>query len=325
MKSIFLLFAALTLALSTFLLSACSSDGREDDGIAIVTTIFPIYDWVRQIIGEERRDGFNLSFVVSGGVDSHNFNPSVSDAARIKTADVFIYVGGHSDDWADTILRDANPDMITLNLMDVLEIGNLIIEGAPCDPDCEDDHSHIVGEFHADEHIWLSLRNAVSVCAAIADVLAKIDPENAQAYRANLEAYTAKLSALDLAYQRVVDAANTRTLVFADRFPFRYLVNDYGLTHYAAFQGCSAETEASFTVIRSLAMRVNQLGINFIMVTENSNQSIARTVIENTTARNQRILVLDSMKSITPAHVRNGATYLGIMESNLGVLKEALH
>jgi zinc transport system substrate-binding protein len=155
-------------------------------------------------------------------------------------------------------------------------------------------------------------------------MLSEIDPENAEAYQANADAYIAQLSALDAEYQTAVDAANVRTLVFADRFPFRYLMNDYGITHYAAFQGCSAESEASFVTIISLANRINQLGLSVVVVTETSDRSIARTVIDSTNARNQRILVLDGMKAVTADDRKNGTTYLSIMESNLEVVREAL-
>jgi len=155
-------------------------------------------------------------------------------------------------------------------------------------------------------------------------MLSEVDPGSAQAYKANYEAYTKQLSALDAEYQAAVASAPTTALVFADRFPFYYLMDDYGLTHYAAFDGCSAETEASFATIISLANRVDQLGLSSIMVTESSNQSIAKTVINETKEKNHQILVLDAMQSVTSADVRDGATYLSIMQSNLAVLKEAL-
>ncbi|MCL2702380.1 MAG: metal ABC transporter substrate-binding protein [Defluviitaleaceae bacterium] len=324
MKRFYLILTALLLTFALF--SGCSGDGAPESGrISIVTTIFPIYDWVRQIIGEENMDAFDLSFVINSRVDLHSYNPSVSDIARIKTSDAFIYVGGHSDDWVADVLRDAGPDMVTLNLLGIL--GDFVIRGEEygCGDDCDDDHDHAPGQLHTDEHVWVSLRRVEVICAAIAAVLSELDPANAGAYNANLKAYTARLSALDAEYQAVADAADVKTLVFADRFPFRYLIQDYGLTHFAAFAGCSAETEASFSVIISLADVVNRLELNAVMVTETSDQSIARTVIGNTAAKNQRILVLDSLKSVTLADARNGASYLSAMESNLAVLKEALN
>jgi len=309
-----------------FLTGCTEREESESSKISIVATIFPQYDWVRHIIGEENMDRFDITLLIDSRIDMHSFSPSVTDIATIKQSDVFIYIGGHSDTWVGAVLQDANPDIVTMNLVDQLDIEHLL-EGF-CDEDCDEDHDHSFGhgeDFLADEHIWLSLRFAKTLCAAIADMLSAVDPENAAVYQANADAYIAKLSALDAEFQAVVDAAAFRTLVFADRFPFRYLMSDYDITYYAAFQGCSAETEASFVTIISLANRINQLGLNVVMVTETSDQSIARTVIENTNEGNQRILVLDGMKAVTAADIRDGVTYLSIMQSNLAVLKEALN
>lgn len=315
----------LFLTILTTVLSACSdNDVHNEERIHIVVQIFPQYDWVRQIIGEENMYRFNLTFLLNNAIDTHSFNPSVSDMARIKTSDVFMFVGGHSDGWVNDVLgsADMNPDVVLMNLMDVLG-DQPLLEGF-CDDDCDEDHEHHHNNFQADEHVWLSLRFAKIICAAIADILAKVDPENADVYLNNMEAYVKKLAALDEAFRAAVDAAKVMTVVVADRFPFRYLFNDYGITHYAAFQGCSAESEASFVTVISLANRLNQLGLNFVIVTETSNQFIAGTVINSTTNRNQQIVVLDSVKSVTQNDVRNGATYLSIMERNLDVLRTVL-
>lgn len=184
-------------------------------------------------------------------------------------------------------------------------------------------HSH-GDEPESDEHVWLSLKNAQVLCAHIAGELERLDAKNAAIYASNAEAYHVKLAELDAAYQNVVENAAVKTLLFGDRFPFRYLVDDYGLTYYAAFSGCSAETEASFETIVFLANKANELALQNVMVLEGSGQSIAKTVIENTKDKNQKILVLDSMQSITARNVAAGATYLSVMESNLAVLKEAL-
>jgi len=294
--------------------------------ISIMCTIFPLYDWTRQIIGQENLYRFDLSFVISSGIDLHSFNPSVSDMARIKTSDAFIYIGGHSDNWVGDVMRGANPGIVRLSMMDVLveELGDQVLLEGFCDDDCDEDHDHNFNEPHADEHVWLSLRRAKILCAAIAEMLSQIDPENAQIYRDNADAYVAKLSALDAEFHAAVAAANVTSFVIADRFPFRYMMDDYGLTAYAAFLGCSAESEASFVTIISLANRLNQLGLNVVLVTESSDQAIARTVIDNSEARNQRILVLDAAHSVTVSEAEVGVTYLSIMENNLAVLKEAM-
>ena len=179
-------------------------------------------------------------------------------------------------------------------------------------------------EAEYDEHVWLSLRNAKVLCKAIADNLAEIDTENANTYQENEKAYADKLDELDKKYQETVDSASQKTLLFGDRFPFRYMVDDYGLSYYAAFVGCSAESEASFDTISFLANKVDELGLKDIMAIENSNQKIAKTIIENTKEKNQKILTLDTMQSTTSDDVKNGTTYLSVMEKNLEVLKEAL-
>jgi zinc transport system substrate-binding protein len=291
--------------------------------IKVITTIFPTYDWVRQIVGEEHMHRFDVSFLTDSGVDLHSFTPTVSDIAAIKTGDVFIYLGGHSEGWVNDVLRSAPPSLATVNLIAVLEGQVLEGEEYACDPDCDDDHDH--GQPHTDEHVWISLKRAQRMCQAIAEVLMQADPDNAQAYQYNLEAYQARLSALDDAYQAVADTAVHKTLVVADRFPFRYMMLDYGLRHYAAFAGCSAETEASFAVIISLANKIDQLGLGAVVVTESANGQLANAVINNTADKNQRVLVMDALQSVTTADIQNGATYLSIMESNLNVLADALN
>lgn len=175
-----------------------------------------------------------------------------------------------------------------------------------------------------DEHVWLSLKNAQTLCKAIAEALETADPEHKDVYAANVDSYLEKLSSLDGQYQDAVANASQKTLLFGDRFPFRYMVDDYGLKYYAAFAGCSAESEASFETISFLAKKVDELGLKNIMTIENSDQKIAKTIRDNTKDENQEILSLDSMQSTTSEDVKNGTTYLSVMESNLDVLKKAM-
>jgi zinc transport system substrate-binding protein len=278
---------------------------------------------MRQIIGEEFSSKYDLSFIINSGIDSHSFNPSVSDIARVKTSDMFIFVGGHSDAWVESVLRDANPEMIVVNLLELLDSAVLSGDGFGCDPDCDDDHSHTV--FDVDEHVWLSLRLATQACIELTEYLIKLDPVNTQMYEYNTRNYTYQLMKLDSQFQEIVDAAENKWLVFADRFPFRYMMADYGLLHNAAFSGCSAETEVSFSTIIALANRINQLGVTSVFVTETSDQSIARTVISNTETKDQSIHVLSALKSVTLRDARNGVTYLDVMRENLEVLRQALN
>ncbi len=184
-------------------------------------------------------------------------------------------------------------------------------------------HSH-EHEEEKDEHVWLSLRNAKVICLAIAEQLSALDPDNKDAYAKNLLTYTESLTALDKEYRKAVEDGSRKTLLFGDRFPFRYLVNDYGLDYFAAFSGCSAETEASFATITFLAGKVDELELPCVLTIEGTNHKIAETIVQNTKAKNQQVLTMDSMQSTTSQDVKNGASYLSIMQKNLEVLKTAL-
>ena len=199
----------------------------------------------------------------------------------------------------------------------------------PADMTGEDLCEHMEGHGHdhgeeKDEHVWLSLKNAKTLVGAIADALQELDPDNKDTYAANASAYIEKLSALDGAYQSAVDGAARKTVLFGDRFPFRYLVDDYGLRYYAAFAGCSAESEASFETVSFLAKKVDELGLPCVLTIEGKNHKIAETIVQSTAGKNQKVLTMDSMQSMTSKDAANGATYLSVMEQNLSVLKEAL-
>ncbi len=296
----------------------------DEEVIQVVTTIFPEYDWVRQIAGEEISH-IDLTMLLDNGVDLHSYQPTADDIAKISDCDLFIYVGGESDEWVEDALKEAvNKDMKVINLLEVLGDAvkeEEIVEGMQAEEEEGEEEEH---EEEKDEHVWLSLKNAETLCQTISADLQEIDPENKDVYAANASVYLEKLSVLDTAYQSAADAASQKTLLFGDRFPFRYLVDDYGLSYYAAFVGCSAETEASFETITFLAGKVDELGLHSVLTLENSNQKIAKTIIENTSDKNQEILTLDSMQSTTSADVANGTTYLSVMENNLNVLKKAL-
>ena len=297
-----------------------------DKKLNIVTNIFPEYDWTRAILGD-RADDVNLTMLLDNGTDLHSFQPAVKDIMKVSSCDLLIYVGGESDQWIEDALESAqNKDMKTINLMEVL--GDSIKEEETVEgmQESEHDHDHEdEEEKEYDEHVWTSMRNAEVICDAIAETLEEMDPENKEIYQSNAETYKEKLSALDEAYQETVNNAKQKTLVFADRFPFRYLVDDYDLSYYAAFSGCSAESEASFKTVTFLAGKVDELGVQSVLTMEKSDDRIAQTVIENTKAKDQKILQLNSMQSITSEEIADGATYLSVMEDNLGVLKEALN
>ena len=310
--------------LSTSEESQSENDNNKTEKVKIVTTIFPEYDWVRQIAGDKVSD-MDITMLLDNGVDMHSYQPTADDIMKISDCDLFIYVGGESDEWVNDALKEAvNKDMQVIDLLDVLgeqvKIEELV-EGMQ-DAEHEEEEEHEEKEY--DEHVWLSLKNAETLCDAIAEALGNADPGNKAVYNTNKAAYIDQLVSLDNQYREVVDQASMKTLLFGDRFPFRYMVDDYGLSYYAAFAGCSAESEASFETISFLAKKIDELGLKYVMTIEKSDQKIAKTIIENTQNKDQSILTLDSMQSTTSADVANGMTYLSIMEGNLNILKEAL-
>ena len=308
------------------------NDTNKTDKLSIVTTIFPEYDWVREILGD-KADNAEITMLLDNGVDLHSYQPTADDIVKISDCDLFIYVGGESDGWVEDALRNAaNRNMKVINLLEVLGDSvktEEIVEGMQEEHEHEDAHAHDDAEEHeheeeADEHVWLSLKNAKMLVRVISKALQELDPDNKDIYAANADAYVKKLSALDADYQAAVDAASNKTILFGDRFPFRYLVDDYGLRYYAAFVGCSAETEAGFETISFLAKRVDEWKLPCVLTIEGAQHKIAETVVRNTTAKNQKVLTMDSMQSTTTQDVKNGTTYLSVMEKNLSVLKEAL-
>ncbi|MBQ7639022.1 MAG: zinc ABC transporter substrate-binding protein [Clostridia bacterium] len=507
MKKITALILVLVLALGVF--AAC---GKEPSGatekntdnapsgksISIVTTIFPEYDWVRNIIQGSSAD-IGLTMLLDSGVDLHSFQPSADDILKIGGSDLFIHVGGESDEWVEGVLEQKhNPDLIELNLLEMLgdrvkaeeikegmeaghdhehsheeieesdvkdrsldefngewkslfpmledgELDEYIEHEAEEDGEAEEnvkktlaekwaceavkisinggsvtfvfadgktvsaeykyagysliraedgdvtgvryqfetdssdapkyiqfnDHCHEpseeIGHFHfyfgnegfnalsdsatdplffaaaasagdilgelteghsheeeSDEHVWLSLKNAVVLCGLISEEICRIDPGNADIYRSNTAEYTEQLKALDAEYEALVSNSKIKTLLFCDRFPFRYLTDDYGLDYYAAFVGCSAESEASFETVAFLTQKLDELSLPAVITIESSDKSIAKTVIENSSDQNRRILTMDSLQSTVRSEVDNGKTYIGVMRSNLDVLREAL-
>ena len=327
MKKLFAAVLALLLLTVSALPCAALAENKK---ISVVAAIFPIYDWVREIAGENIAN-IDLTLLLDSGADLHNFQPTAADILKVSSSDLFIFVGGESDEWVEDVLAAAaNANLRTVNLVEAL--GDMakaeeLVEGMEHEHEDEDEghdhHEHEEAEM--DEHVWLSLRNAQALCRVIADALSEIDPDGAALYQANAAAYLEKLDALDGAYAAAMDAAAFDTLLFGDRFPFRYLADDYDLTYYAAFSGCSAESEASFQTIVFLAGKMDELGLPAVLTIEHPKARIAETVVQATKARNQKILALDSMQSVTAQDVKAGVTYLSIMENNLEVLKEALN
>lgn len=294
--------------------------------VNISCTIFPEYDWVYSIIGNEDSET-TLDLIVKNGVDLHSFQPSAQDIVKISSCDLFIFVGGESDNWVKDALKNAtNKNMKVINLMDVLK-DNIkeeeIVEGMQAEEEEEDEDSE--EEIEYDEHVWLSVKNAKICCKAIADALCELVPQNADMYKNNLNAFLSELNALDAEYENAISNAANNTIIVCDRFPFRYLADDYKINYYAAFVGCSAETEATFETVAFLANKLNELNLNSVLTIENNNQKIARTVISNAKKPSCDILTLDSLQSTTLREALSGKTYCSVMKDNLEVLKKALN
>ena len=299
------------------LLSGCAQP-QSDKKLQVVAAIFPEYDWVRQIVGDD--DSVELTLLVDDGVDPHSFQPAVSDMVTAANCDLLIYGGGESDQWL-TKLEATNPNRETLVLLPLLGAQahrEEVVEGMEAheEGEAEDDAE-------MDEHVWLSLRNASLFCRAITDALCRLNPGKADTYRANLTAYQQQLDALDKDYRSAMDASPNRTIVVCDRFPFRYLVEDYGLSYYAAFPGCSAETGASFETVVFLSNKVKELNLSALLVTESSDGRMAKTVAENAGNEQMPVLTLNSMQSVSAEHAKT-LTYLSVMTENLTVLQQAL-
>ena len=310
--------------LFTLVLTGCGNNHVKNNKISIVTTIFPEYDWTKNILGDKASD-FDISLLLDSSVDLHSFQPSVNDIVRITNCDLFIYVGGESDEWVEDILDEStNENQIVVNLLDVLGDAvkeEEIKEGMQVEEHDEHDESE---EVEYDEHVWLSLKKSSVLVNAICDALVKLDSDNANVYKENASAYIKKINNLDEKYKATVDESKFKTVIFGDRFPFCYLVDDYGLDYFAAFVGCSAESEASFETIAFLANKLDETKINTVLTLEGSNKKIAETIVATSKNKSAQILSMNSMQSITSKDIENGATYLSIMEKNLDVLEEAL-
>lgn len=303
----------IVLIILTIILSACGVGEKqigENKKISIVCTTFPVFDWVTEIIGAENEE-FDVALLSKGG-DIHSYQPSAWDIAKIHNCNLFLYNGGNSDKWSEDIIGE--------NEVNVLRLFDVVKEELVCE---QSEHHHEHDEDY-DEHIWLSLRLAKMSVEAVADAICELAPQNAELFEKNKEAYILKLDELDEQYRKTVENSLDKTIVFADRFPFLYLTEDYGVAAVAAFPGCSADTDASFEVVAKLVEKVDELNKDTILVLENSNQSVAETVVKNTEKKTAKIAVMNSCQSIGEEEIRKGASYLEIMTKNLDAFEKAL-
>ncbi|MBQ9116528.1 MAG: zinc ABC transporter substrate-binding protein [Clostridia bacterium] len=335
-KKIISLLLALLLLTATICLPSCGGGSRlysEGTGeLNIVCTNFPPFDFSRVVGG----DKVTVTILQDNGADLHSYAPTSNDIMTVKNADVLVCVGGVSDDsWLEGMLRSAaNPSLKVFKFTEHAELlptpetdsGHDHDEHEDADTEddghehgesCEHDHAH-------DEHVWTSLKNAVSIVTALADVFAEADSANGDYYKANAESYVEKLNALDAQYVETVANSSKKTVIFADRFPFIYMPNQYGLEYHAAFSGCSTESNASFETTSRLIEAVNSRGASVILITDVSPENapaVANTVASSTGAK---IMSMNSCQAVTRSSIKDGITYLGIMTENLSVLAEAL-
>lgn len=304
MKSVKRMAAGLLCLLLTAA-AGCAPAAPESGKLRVVATVFPLYDWARNIAG----DAAEVTLLAKDGVDMHSFQPAASDMVAVQTCGLLLWVGGESENWMEeAAAHRSGPSLNMLAALGDAALAEELLPGMQGEP-----------EEGYDEHLWLSLKNALFLCRALAEAMISADPANAGTYESNAAAYEDKLVGLEAEYAAALAAAPRRTLIIADRFPFRYLAADYGLTCYAAFSGCSSETGASFATVIELARRAEEAGVPAILQLESADGSLARAVRDATESKDQKILTLDSLQS-----ARAEADYLAVMRQNLTVLQEAL-
>lgn len=322
MKKITPLFLGMALLLTSCNISSGKSE--DSDKLSIVTTIFPPYDFVREIAD----DNVEITMLLEPGSESHSYEPTPQDIIKIQESDLFIYVGGEGDVWVDTILDSMDQPLNTIVLMDEVEaVTEEIVEGMEHehehehehDENCDHDHSE---EAELDEHVWTSPENAIKIVESIRDELCSIDEENSGTYKTNADAYLKELNALNDNIKEIVKTGKRDTVVFGDRFPMRYFADCYDISYYAAFPGCSTDSEPSASTIAFLIDKVKEENIPVIFSIEFSNQKVAKTISEATGAK---IYEFHSCHNVTSDDFKNGASYLSLMTRNAEVLKEALN
>ena len=285
-------------------------------GKTVIATTYAVYDWVKNVIGDS--SGITLKYLVDSNVDLHSYQPSADDIIEYQSADLIICIGGESEEWISQLSLDNTKVVSLINYVSAKE--EEIIEGMQGEEPEESEQEDEGPEY--DEHIWLSLINAKACVNTIEEKLSEIDSNNEANYKANAENYINQLDTLDAEYKKAAEIATVKTLLFGDRFPFRYLIDDYGLSYYAAFIGCSAESEASFETIAFLAEKVDELGLKVICVISQDHE-IANSIINTTKSKDQTIVEFNSMQSISNNEA-DSLSYISIMEGNLTAFKTAL-
>lgn len=312
-----------TIFLAAAILFASSFAFAKNSKKTIICTIYPQYDWVMNIV-RDKTDIFDISYLTQKGMDLHNYQPNIQDIAKLSECDLFVFVGGESDKWVQKAVSQAkNKSLKAFNMMEILADKvreEEFVEGM--------EHNHEEDEedeAEYDEHVWLSLKNAKIIVEKLSTQIAELDSANSKFYKSNAQSYIAKLDKLDKEYEQAVSSSKNKTILFGDRFPFRYLADDYGINYFAAFIGCSTDTEASFETIAFLSRKVDELNLHTILTIEKSDKKIAETVKKNSKSKNQKILEMNSIQSVSAREIKNGTNYIELMKQNLSVLKTALN
>lgn len=326
-KRIILVTLSMLLIIESF---ACSNEIKNNENeikgknakYKIIATIFPYYDIVKNII--KNTNNIDVEFLLDTGVDLHSYNPTAEDLTKIAESDLFIFTGGESDDWVELAKRSVKPEKTKfVNLME--KLSDILLE------EDEDEHEHKDEDEHEhefDEHIWLSFKNANSIIKLINNEICELDLDNKEIYNENSNKYIEEFNKIDQNLTKTIEPKEKKVIVFADRFPFKYMFNDYKIKCFAAFSGCSAESEASFNVIAKLSRAIDAHKLNSVLILEGNNKKIAEAVIKNSEAwlkkREIKIYTMDSLQSITRKDVNHNASYLDIMKGNADTLIKAL-
>ena len=307
-----LLILCLLLALSACGGGSAAEETQAHTGPRVVTTLFPAYDFAREIGGGR----CEITLLVPPGAETHSYEPTPQDLLTVESCDLLLCNGGESEAWLETLLRGADGGFAVLRMMECVDA---------LEEEEKEGMQHVHGEeedeAEYDEHVWTSPRNAEAICLRICEALCALDPAGEDAYRLNCEHYCAELEALDAAFRQTVAEAKGNCLIFADRFPVRYFVEEYGLDYFAAFPGCADDAEPSARTVAFLIDRVRSEGTPAVLYIEYSNQKMADVICEDTGCKK---LLFHSCHTVSAADLKAGATYLGLMRANVESVREAL-
>ena len=321
-----LICITLALLLTLPLLTGCAGEKKSDGGIKIVCTVFPQYDWIRNILGDSEE--IELTLIIQNGADPHSYQPTATDVMNISSCDMIVTLGGDSEKWVDEALERAqNADVKKIELAEIegMTLREISSSSHTHEEDGhEHEHDHDHGAF--DEHLWLSVKNAITATKALTAEICKLDANNSDTYQSNATGYISSLETLDEEYASVASNVpeENRFVLFADRFPFVYLLSDYDIEYQAAFEGCTTDTDADFDTVIKLINEADKHSVSYIAVTESSDGALAETVASSTKKKDIQILTLNSLQRVNKKDINNGVSYLGVMRENLQTLKTAL-